>query len=611
MKNIFKKNIKSISIKTMKNMFFMSNIYIQSQKNYLNEINVFPVPDWDTWSNMAYTMKWIQKTIKNKRIYNYKQFSYEVSNSAVMNSRWNSGTVLSQYILGFCDIIKNENKRISKETFINAIINWCNFANKSFEKISKWTIIDLTYDLLDFFIKNKESEKSINELLKDSLNILKNTLENTKYIREKESWKKVIDSWAAGFLCFWQGISNGIKYEDSDLFFHKHNLKWKGEKDEQYEYDKEYRYCTEVVFSTKNNFEILDIIKWWSLQTINFDWLSKIHIHTNEPNKLKDFIKKNWTLYDFKADDMRWQIDSNINTKKNKTYFDTNKKANVVFIVDEGADIKESMFLSYPILQIPLNIVDLKTQEDMSHINNDDLYKNLSNWAMYTTSQPSVKSIEDVYKKALEYSDIAIYLSLSSKVSWTYELSNRLSKNYSDKIIVIDTKIWTAWISFIIPYLSNFLEQFNWNITKELIKEKVDLFVKNIIIKFFIPDLSNLIKSWRISKQKWLLGRLFNMGFIVWINDWKVERQKTIPFVNKKKWHIYLFKNIKKEIWDAKIKQMIVLYTDQNSKKISQLLIKKIEEKYNITAHNIWLLSITKILWTHLWSWTIWYAIMV
>lgn len=109
-------------------------------RDHLNKINVFPIPDNDTGTNLAFTLTAIQKRIKEGVFNDINQMSQTVANSALDNARGYSGVILSYFLLGFSEII-SEKMALTTQIFAQAVNNARRYAYNSLVNPVEGTIL--------------------------------------------------------------------------------------------------------------------------------------------------------------------------------------------------------------------------------------------------------------------------------------------------------------------------------------------------------------------------------------------------------------------------------------------------------------------------------------
>ena len=111
--------LKRITSRHFKKVFIIAEEILNDKKDLINNLNVFPVPDGDTGTNMSMALNEIVQSIDDKKEYQLKELADVVSEAALMGARGNSGVILSQFIGGFCEVI-SEKEEIDKKVLLDA-----------------------------------------------------------------------------------------------------------------------------------------------------------------------------------------------------------------------------------------------------------------------------------------------------------------------------------------------------------------------------------------------------------------------------------------------------------------------------------------------------------
>ena len=118
---------------------------VVSRQDYLNKINVFPVPDGDTGTNMAYTLTTIENKIRNKAYVDVNKMSLAIADSALDGARGNSGAILAQFFVGFADGINNKTKLFATD-LADAAIHAKKYSYDALVKPREGTILSVIKD---------------------------------------------------------------------------------------------------------------------------------------------------------------------------------------------------------------------------------------------------------------------------------------------------------------------------------------------------------------------------------------------------------------------------------------------------------------------------------
>lgn len=279
---------------------------LSEEKDRLNALNLFPVADKDTGTNMVITMK---KTAEGM---NPVGTPAEVIMDAFMNlldhSHGNSGTILTLFFEGFKDKIP-EGDSISIYDFASALESGADAAYDGVPEPMAGTILTVAKKCAQAGISMLEASSNTEEILKRISDEAHASLMQTPYQNPTLTEQRVVDSGAFGFCLIIDGFVHGIAPEVEIEPFPTLKLPEETEALGLLPY----RFCTELVLDMDNDAstdqiksEIMPLGEYFVLSSGN--GICKIHIHTNEPESVFAYAKKYGTLKSTKVDDMQAQI---------------------------------------------------------------------------------------------------------------------------------------------------------------------------------------------------------------------------------------------------------------------------------------------------------------
>ncbi|MCL4385644.1 MAG: DAK2 domain-containing protein [Cyanobacteria bacterium] len=303
----------------------------KENESKINNLNVFPVPDGDTGTNMLLTLKSIQQEILNLDNYAIKNIGDRVSFGALMGARGNSGVILSQILKGFFDFIIISNKESDFHVIKNAIKAAMDLAYSSVQNPTEGTMLTTIKDI--YKIVESMNDGSIPYM--DFLNIIiketEKSVQRTTFLLPVLKQAGVVDAGAQGILEILIGLKkaliylnngNNEKYDNShDVITPDANGINEDENTESIQKeeskiisqfnvksDLKYIYCTEfVIKGEKINLPRLreDIESLGdSALVVGNDELVKIHVHTNFPNKVIKRSIREGTLHEIQINNM-------------------------------------------------------------------------------------------------------------------------------------------------------------------------------------------------------------------------------------------------------------------------------------------------------------------
>lgn len=192
----------------------------------------------------------------------------------------------------------------------------------------------------------------------------------------------------------------------------------------------------------------------------------------------------------------------------------------VRIIVDSTADIKKEIKDKFLIVPLSVNFGE-ESYEDGVEIDADTFYKKLiGGKIMPTTSQPTPDKFAEMYQKVVSAGDEAVVLTISSKLSGTFQSANIAAEDFEGKIFVVDTKAVTICAGVIAEYALQLAESGK---TASEIKEIIDEEKDNVVLYAVLDTLEYLKRGGRISKTAALAGGLLNVKPVIDVSDGEVH----------------------------------------------------------------------------------------
>src|SRR3990167_2313746 len=183
-----------------------------SKQEYLNNINVFPVPDRDTGTNMALTLNAILESTYSHHDSSIHELLDTVANAALNGARGNSGAILAQFFQGLSEGAKTVDKKMTTQNFVAAIATAVNFAHRALSQPKEGTILTVIRDFSDEITHQQLSNQTVDFVVLLSLGILRaeKSLQNTMLQLKELKKAGVVDAGAQGFVEFLNGIYSFI-----------------------------------------------------------------------------------------------------------------------------------------------------------------------------------------------------------------------------------------------------------------------------------------------------------------------------------------------------------------------------------------------------------------
>lgn len=483
------------------------------QKLELNRINVFPIADGDTGSNLAYTMNAI---IENANIEDSpKETMASIADAALVGARGNSGIIFAQFVNGmYMELEDKEN--IGVVDFAASVKKAGEYAYKAIANPVEGTMITVINDWADSISSLGGTIKDFGGLFTDSLTVALKSLADTPEKLKVLKDAGVVDSGAKGFVHFIEGFLNFIKtgeienlksliskvdFDASNIHVHEN-------------FDLNYRYCSEALLQGKNlsTEKIKEGIEYLGDSLILAGNKNKvrIHIHTSEPEelffKLRDYGKITFQ----KVEDMKRQYES---------IYD--RQSEIALVTDSIADLPKELMDKHQIHLLPLNILIEDTNYlDKVTISSSHFYDLMDELEDYpSSSQPTVKEAEKMLKELAAHYKYIIVVTVSSKMSGTYEVLKKASESLKKdgiNIEVIDSKLNSGGEGLVVLKAAEEIakgKSFDQVVEKiKEIREKTHIFVS-------VPTLKYMLKSGRIGKAQAIAANMMNLKPVVSIDE--------------------------------------------------------------------------------------------
>ena len=295
-----------------RNMLINASNRLEDEKEYVNSLNVFPVPDGDTGTNMSMTFKAAVSEIEGMTTTSIGEISQKVARGALMGARGNSGVILSQIFRGIGKGLEGLEEATSEE-LAKSILEGANFAYKAVMRPTEGTILTII---------RAAGECAVNTQADNVVTLMKEVCKHSEIMLDKTpdmllalKEAKVVDAGGMGLLILFKGmyeaLSNNIEatINKADKQNKKSEAILPGAMD--IPVDIKFAYCTEllVISENPNITELKDYLEKLgdSMVVVAQDEFIKIHIHTNDPGLVLSKAVTLGELSKIKIENMREQ----------------------------------------------------------------------------------------------------------------------------------------------------------------------------------------------------------------------------------------------------------------------------------------------------------------
>lgn len=378
--------MKNLDGEMFKNMILSGSDNLKQHAEYVDSLNVFPVPDGDTGTNMNLSMTSGANEVQDKETAHIGEMGKFFSRGLLMGARGNSGVILSQLFRGFSKSVENEDK-LDKESFVSAFDAGVKTAYKAVMKPVEGTILTVAKDSAEKAVESGQSNDSIITIMEDVLAEAKDSLKRTPDLLPVLKEVGVVDSGGQGLVYVYEGFLAALKGEaievkndtvDTETFV-----------EDEHEFDDfmsvediEHGFCTEFMVRFEGDKRRFDEDTFRnemsefgdSLLVISDDEIVKVHVHTETPGEALTYGATYGELVKMKIENMREQF-RDIQAKKEAQ--GDKKKASyetAIITVSSGEGIKK-LFKSIGVTHV-INggqTMNPSTEDIMNTIKDEDV----------------------------------------------------------------------------------------------------------------------------------------------------------------------------------------------------------------------------------------------
>jgi DegV family protein with EDD domain len=521
----------------------------------LNKINVFPVKDGDTGTNLASTIRSVIESLHPHR--SYKITADRIAEATLLNARGNSGIIFAQFFYGLA-VETGDLVNVTLKQFAESIYRSVRYVYEAVANPVEGTMLTVIKEWAQFIYDSWHKFTDFNQLLLCSYEILLRSLQETKSKLKILAANNVVDAGAKGFVLFVEGIIEFLQSMNvKELIQAKAETAVFPKIEEVVAEEVTFRYCTEAIIRncTIDNPSLKGIISKYgdSLVVAGSDRIRRIHIHTNTPAELFDELRPCGTLTFQKADDMIRQSEAIYK-----------RKWNIALVTDSTCDLSQNLIDQYQINVAPINISFGDNHYlDKVTIQPEQFYRLLDeNFEYPKSAQVNEITFTNLYSHLASHYDSVIAIHVSDKLSGTFNSSSRAAKSISAEfnkpVTVLDSRNLSGALGLIILRTAKAIEA---GLPHDRIVEIAQKWINEARILVSVRTLKYMVRGGRLSAARGLLAKILNINPIVTLD----ETGKAIPFdkafgqkANMEK----VMRHIKSSLEGRKIWNYIVLHAN-------------------------------------------------
>ncbi|MBN1199785.1 MAG: DegV family EDD domain-containing protein [Bacteroidales bacterium] len=530
---------------------------IFDHQGLLNKINVFPVRDADTGTNLASTMRSIVDA--KIPIENLKQTASAIADAALSGARGNSGIIFAQFLYGFSNELKAEGK-LDVQSFAESMKKAVNYAYDAIANPVEGTILTVIKDWAEYLYLVKDFIDDFIKLLIEAYNKAVQSLSETTQKLEVLARSSVVDAGAKGFVYFLEGIL--------DFFIKGEALPATAEAIGE-EQDVEvidlleeitFRFCTEAMIAGEklDKKRIQEAMHPFgdSIVVAGTPLKMRVHIHTEDPAEVFAALSRFGAITYQKVDDMVMQQE-----------ILHSRKADIAILTDSTCDLPKEILEQHQIHMMPLSVhFGESFYLDRLSMNPPQFYQMQQQTEVRpSTSQPTIKDFQNKFDYLSTHYTATLGFFISEKLSGTYQNGVKSARDVGARngkpAYIYNSRLLSAGLGLIVLRAARAVEE---GMSLDEILPKVDTWISKSHLRASIPTLNYIIKSGRIGHFKSFVARTLDLKPVI-----EIDREGKAEIAGKslsiKGAHKKLLGNIRKVINGEEVWEYAITHADNQA----------------------------------------------
>lgn len=485
------------------------NAVIQDQE-YLNKINVFPVPDADTGTNLAATMRSIAETAVVSR--SLKGTFRSIADAALAGARGNSGLIFAQFLHSLSDEIPQET-RLTTRSFAESARRAVQSLHKAIMAPTEGTMLTVMREWAESLHQHAPRTADFVELLTRSLQVAKQSLLNTPKRLSVLAKAGVVDAGAKGFVDFIEGVHHFTRAGKLRKIKTPAPLPAQFEaKVHSFKRPVTYRYCAEALIrgDRLNIDAIRNLVRSSGDSAIvaGSDEKVRFHVHTDSPADLFSRLDQSGEIIQVKVDDMRRQFEAS-----------HNRKSPVALVTDSSCDLPPGFLDEHQVHVIPFNLsFGNRLYLDKVTITPGTFYSLLRTSRVHPqTAQAPLAAVKALLSFLSTHYESIVLFHLSEKLSGAYAFSRQAAQSLEGKkISVINSRNISVSLGLIVRRAAEALAE---GATHDEIVAQAETWIAKTRVWVDVGTMKYFVRGGRVSPVKGLLARLLHVKPLIILDE--------------------------------------------------------------------------------------------
>ncbi len=424
--------------------------WAERQRGELNRINVFPVPDGDTGTNLALTLRSVADRLRGSEDDEISAVAREAAQAAVLGARGNCGMMLSHFLLGFAEDV-GDRARITTIEFADALCAGVENLHRALQEPVEGTILTVMRDTAE--AASSAEIPDFAPLLDHLGERARESLERTPELLPVLRKAGVVDAGAKGFVHLIEGVVRYI--EGAPLVAADPRARFDDREPAVTEIEypdraERFRFCTEALVrgpDLPDQATVRDRLGGAgdSLIVVRTEDVLKVHVHTDEPEEVFSRLRGLGELVTHKAEDMRAQhaaLERGREAARRSGHVRLARRP-VAVLTDSAHDLPDEVVRAHGIQVVPLLLVrDDAVLRDGVDVTSDEFARMLeTEERLPTTSQPPPGAFLEGYRRAAEDGESVVAVLLSGALSGTFRSAETAAGEFADvPIHLVDSR---------------------------------------------------------------------------------------------------------------------------------------------------------------------------
>lgn len=508
-----------------------ASAHVRGMSEELDRINVFPVPDGDTGTNLALTLQSIAERLSETREPKVGVVAEAAAQGAILGARGNSGMLLSHFLLGLATEL-GDRARIDTATFARAVAAGARAVGSALEKPVEGTIVTVMRDTAEEATRDPGDD--FVALLERMVAAARASLARTPELLPVLSKAGVVDAGAQGFVHLLEGVLRLVRGEADDVS----SAEWGGPPSDLGaanrsapsrseatgpsaaartafpEASERFRYCTEGLVrgpALPDRAAAVAALAPMgdSVIALRSGALLKVHIHTDDPERVFALLAEWGDVEAKKAEDMRAQHDAAERAEARRHV--TLARRPVAVVTDSACDLPEELVRRHGIRIVPLELVEEgRTFRDRLDVTAETFHAKLeSGGALPTTSQPAPAAFVEAFQEAAGEAETIVGVFVGSTLSGTYASAKSAADRFDGAPVHLADSLGASLLEGLLALRAAELAE--EGVPAAVIVERLADLRKRSGILFTVETFDRLIASGRVSLGRAFLGRLLGL----------------------------------------------------------------------------------------------------